>query len=378
MGTFRGEHLDTAVVQELFDDINEHYLFSESALLQLDRQPNDAELINAIFRSVHTIKGDVGVVAFAPALPLMTAAENLLGLLRSGETEHSSVISDLVLLILDRVKTLVEQFGHQGYVDYDNQSGEVIAAKVDQVIQAPAEERARLLAQTIEFIDPSVAIASIDDAVKADQEQANELLASLGFDADTDIAFFRSLMAPIEQRSQFWQGRGDRILKLSLILNQIAGSPVDEKQLAVAVYAHDFGMAFMPLELLHKQTTLTNNEIILLRSHVHSGANILQHIEQWQQAREMVLQHHEASNGSGYPYGLREKEICDGAKILAVADSFDAMTHQRAYSAHQKRPIIRAVKEINDSAGKQLSPYWVDVFNQAVQPVLLAHRARQI
>jgi HD-GYP domain-containing protein (c-di-GMP phosphodiesterase class II) len=145
----------------------------------------------------------------------------------------------------------------------------------------------------------------------------------------------------------------------------------------VAVYAHDFGMAFMPLEILHKEATLTDNDIVLLRSHVMCSANLLQHMEQWRPAAEIVMQHHEAVNGSGYPVGMRDKEICDGAKILAIADTFDALTHQRASALHQKRPIIRAVKEINDCAGKSLSQKWVEIFNKAVDPVLAEYRARQ-
>jgi hypothetical protein len=64
--------------------------------------------------------------------------------------------------------------------------------------------------------------------------------------------FFWELMKPIEKRSKYWEGRGDRIAKLAGYINKIAGAPIDESQLAVACYMHDFGMAFMPITLLHK------------------------------------------------------------------------------------------------------------------------------
>jgi HD-GYP domain-containing protein (c-di-GMP phosphodiesterase class II) len=165
---------------------------------------------------------------------------------------------------------------------------------------------------------------------------------------------------------------------MAYILNQLADSPVDDDQLIVTVYTHNFGMAFMPLNLLHKTETLSNDEIQLLRSHVYSGSQLLEFMQRWQPAKEIVLQHHEASNGFGYPYGLREKEICTGAKILAVVDAFDAMTHHRAYALGKRQPIIRAIKEINCCAGKQLSPKWVEIFNQALQPILLAQHAKQV
>ncbi|MEE8057109.1 MAG: HD domain-containing phosphohydrolase [Pseudomonadales bacterium] len=287
------------------------------------------------------------------------------------------MISDLVLLVLDRVKGFGDSFRHQGFVEYNQEQIAELSQRIGEITSDTVNNQQQLIARVIRLLDPTVVIDTDQDA-DGSRFYPDEFLKELGLDRDRDVQFFRDLMAPIEQRSQYWHGRCDRILKMALILNQMDDSPADEKQMAVAVYAHDFGMAFIPLELLHKDDTLSNSEIQLLRSHVQSGAHLLQNMEQWQAAKEIVLQHHEAANGSGYPYGLRDKEISDGAKILAVADTFDAMTHQRAYAAHQKWPIIRAVKEINDCAGKQLSPYWVDIFNQTVEPVLLAHRARQL
>ncbi|ARN73737.1 HD-GYP domain-containing protein [Oceanicoccus sagamiensis] len=382
MGVFQCDDIDLAVVRELIDDINNHYQISEQALLMLDRQPDDTELLLSLFRSVHTIKGDLSIVGFAPAMPLMNAVEDLSSLLREGRVHYTPLISDLVLLVLDRVRSFVDSFKAHGFVEYDQQEvqqlGDSMAAIAADIsrggLQSGQEAK---IAELIRRLDPSVVIEEHQPGYGS-RLQEDEFLRELGLDRDHDLDFFRDLMEPVEKRSQYWQGRSDRILKMALILNQLGGSPVDERQMAAAVYCHDFGMAFMPLDLLHKEGTLENSEILLLRSHVQSSAHLLQFMEQWQPAKEIVLQHHEAANGSGYPYGLREKEICDGAKILAIADTFDALTHLRAYSAHQKRPIIRAVKEINDCAGKQLSAHWVDIFNRAVQPVLLAHRARQL
>lgn len=378
MGVFHGEELDSAVVHELIEDINDHYAMSENALVMLDRQPDDADLVRALFRSVHTIKGDLGVVGFSPAMPLMTAVEDLLGMLREGGLPYTPMISDLVLLILDVVRGFVDSFSDQGFVEYDQ---EWIAHLSDRIrlvcTQQSTPQKQQLIAEIIRSLDPSV---RVDRGQAADDSrlQKDSFLEELGLEQDPDLQFFRDMIDPVELRSRYWHGRSDRILKMALILNQLGGSPVEDKQLAAAVYAHDFGMAFMPLELLHKQGTLSNSDIALLRSHVQSSAHLLQNMDGWQPAREIVLQHHEAANGSGYPYGLRDKEICEGAKILSVADTFDALTHQRAYATHQKRPVIRAVKEVNDCAGRQLSPHWVEVFNQAVQPVLLAHRARKL
>jgi HD-GYP domain-containing protein (c-di-GMP phosphodiesterase class II) len=370
---FELELLEPDVLDELLEDIREHYQHSEAALLALDKTPQDVELVRSLFRSVHTIKGNVGIVGFHPAIPLLASAEDLLGFLREGVLAYSAELSDLVLVILDSVESMLEAFAEQGFVDFQPQQAQQLAAILSPVMSRPQNDHTQTFAAAIRCLDPAVNEGS---ELNSSLESAIGSTAAVDGEAEQDLQFFRQLIEPVEARSQYWQGRSERILRLVLILNRLAGRPVNEQDLAVAVYVHDFGMAFIPVELLHKQTQLDDAEILLLRSHVQSSAQLLQQLPRWQAAREIVLQHHEAVDGSGYPFGLREREISDGAKMLAIADSFDAMTHHRAYASHQKRPIIRAVKEINQCAGKQLSPYWVEVFNRAVAPVLAARKQR--
>jgi HD-GYP domain-containing protein (c-di-GMP phosphodiesterase class II) len=378
MGVFQCNELDLAVMHELVDDINDNYKISEHALLELDRQPDDVELKISLFRAVHTIKGDLAIVGFAPALPLINGVEALLSLLREGKISYNPLLSDLVLLVLDRVRSFVDGFKARGFIEYDKHHVVDLSRRITDITTSIENsgynvEHNSQIASIIRMLDPSV-IVDAGQGADDSRVQVDSYLQGLGLTPDNDLAFFRDMMEPVERRSEYWHGRSDRILKMALILNQLGGSPVDELQLAAAVYVHDFGMAFIPLE----HTVLSDSEIALLRSHVQSSAHLLQNMEQWSEAKEIVLQHHEAANGLGYPYGLRDREICDGAKILAIADTFDALTHQRAYATHQKRPIIRAVKEINDCAGRQLSAEWIDVFNQAVQPVLSAHLALKL
>lgn len=374
MNQFRGEQLDNNIAHELFEDIKEHYQVSEQALIQLDRNPSDVALIHTLFRSVHSMKGNLGIVGFSPAMPLVSAIEDLLGFMRRGSLAYSPTLSDLLLLVLDRVRSFVEEYRATGSLQYDPHQVDALGRAISELGEMPGEQVDAGAAGIIRQIDPSVVI--VDSEPDNALQPAGDVLQEYNLEDDEDLRFFREMITPVEKRSHYWIGRGDRILKMAFILNKLGGQPVDEKQLALAVYVHDFGMAFMPLELLHKQSVLSNDEIQLLRSHVEVSAHLLEHMPRWSVAREIVMQHHEAANGTGYPTGLRENEICEGAKILAIADTFDAMTHQRAYTTHQTRPIIRAVKEINDLSGRQLSPRWVEIFNQAVQPVLIAHRIR--
>lgn len=80
----------------------------------------------------------------------------------------------------------------------------------------------------------------------------------------------------------------------------------------------------------------------------------------------MVEQHHERYDGGGYPCGLGQNAICHGAKIIAIADTFEAMSHARA-DGREKRPMLRVVAEVNAHSGGQFDPIWVEIFNRVIR-----------
>lgn len=106
---------------------------------------------------------------------------------------------------------------------------------------------------------------------------------------------------------------------------------------------------------------------MIIQQHAHSSNELLLRMQQWDLAARMVQEHHERSDGEGYPAGLKEDEICDGAKILSIIDAYDAITHERAHTTKVKRPFIRAVLEINSQSGAQFSPKWIEIFNVIVK-----------
>ena len=134
-------------------------------------------------------------------------------------------------------------------------------------------------------------------------------------------------------------------------------------------------MAFLPLEMLHKEASFSNEERQQMQSHPRLAHDLLKRLPHWHAAAEITLQHQEHADGSGYPKGLHEAEISPGALILNIVDTFDARTHERAHQTLSKRPLLRAILEINGLAGSQFSPHWVEVFNRTLhlQPEL-AHR----
>lgn len=385
MQTFQHDDMDDEILGDLLEEINELYEASEQTLIELELRPKDNELQRSLFRSVHTIKGDLGLVSFTPMIPLLQHVEDLLDFLRKGQIQYTSNMSDLVLLTMDRVKLFVESCIQSGSAEYDESLHTLLVAHISKITPDNSDQHEKLLTEAVLLLDPSLDIEQHDDADEAAavvEKPASRpasrqvTLANTGIPKDisaekqADILFFRELMKPIERRSMYWEGRGDRIAKLAFYVNKVAGTPIDEDQLAVACYVHDFGMAFMPLKVLHKDGKLDDQEFNLMRSHVYKSSRLLEHLGQWDMARKIVMQHHERVDGTGYPLGLKEPDICEGAKLLAILDTFDALTHSRAHTGHTKRPKKRAVLEINKAAEGQFSKIWMGHFNRAMAKLL--------
>ena len=377
MQQFTHEDLDDDILTDLLEEINELYEASEQTLIELEIKPTDKELQRALFRSIHTIKGDLGLVNFTPMIPLLQHVEDLLDYLRKGQIEYTSNMSDLVLLSMDRVKIFVESCIQNGKAEYDASLFNLLILQISKISPTNGAEHEKILSEAVLLLDPSLDVRAFANTESAENHRPPPSnLATTGIPKHLteqkrgDILFFRELMKPIEKRSSYWLGRGDRIAKLAAYVNKVAGMPIDEDQLAVACYMHDFGMAFMPIEILHKNGRMTESEFNLMRSHVYKSARLLEHLDHWDEARKIVMQHHERMDGSGYPLGLKEVDICDGAKLLGILDTFNAITHTRAHTAQTVHPKKRAVIEINRIKDGQFCPKWLGMFNRAMAVLL--------
>lgn len=381
MQTFVPEDLEDDILTDLMEEINELYEASEQTLIELELRPQDNELQRALFRSIHTIKGDLGLVNFTPMIPLLQHVEDLLDFLRKGQVQYTSTMSDLVLLTMDRVKVFVQEVMNQGKSQYDDDLHQKLVLAVSRIKPDNQVDHERLLHEAVLLLNPALDALSGSDGPQGagflpEGQALPATLSNTGIpkamsaERQMDMLFFRELMQTIEHRSNYWAGRGDRIAKLALYINHQAGSPIDDDQLAVACYVHDFGMAFMPLHLLNKTEPLSDNEFNLMRSHVYKSSRLLEHLDQWDHARKIVMQHHERPDGSGYPLGLKDADICDGAKLLAILDTYDAMTHSRAHNKSSRVPKKQAVIEMNRQAKGQFSAEWMRHFNSVMTSLL--------
>ncbi|MDD5730163.1 MAG: HD domain-containing protein [Candidatus Omnitrophica bacterium] len=138
---------------------------------------------------------------------------------------------------------------------------------------------------------------------------------------------------------------------------------LDEKQVESIEYAsllHDAGKADIPIEILTKTTKLTAHEINIIKRHPVKGVQILRHFQILKPVIPIIMHHHEKYDGTGYPSRLKKGQIPLGARIMAVADAFEAMVYGRPY--RERVDIDFAVKEIKKKSGSQFDPRVVDAF----------------
>jgi len=176
--------------------------------------------------------------------------------------------------------------------------------------------------------------------------------------SDTATQALASVLAPQPHH----RGRpSDMIAALATGMALEMGLPVEEiERIRIASLLHDLGKIAIPDDILDKPSSLTDEEWRTIGQHPRIGQVILERASSLRDAIPVVLHHHERFNGGGYPHGLRGSEIPLGARIVAVADAYHAMVHDRPYStaiAHAD-----ALRELRANAGTQFDPEVVDAF----------------
>jgi HD-GYP domain-containing protein (c-di-GMP phosphodiesterase class II) len=178
---------------------------------------------------------------------------------------------------------------------------------------------------------------------------------------DSYTSMVRILATALDARDRYTLGHSARVAWLSLQIGARLGlSREESKDLEMACFLHDIGKIKIPDVILTKAEQLDAEEQEVMQKHPIFGAEILSLSDSLHKYIPAVLHHHEWYNGQGYPYGLKGSDIHLYAQIVAIADSFDAMTSSRPY--RRRRSKAAAVKEIQRYKGVQFSPRLVELF----------------
>ncbi|MBN2050537.1 MAG: response regulator [Spirochaetales bacterium] len=179
----------------------------------------------------------------------------------------------------------------------------------------------------------------------------------------TNLETVRVLAETIEAKDQYTRGHCQRVRLMSAKIALKLGYKTQEiRTLEYAALLHDIGKIGIPELLLHKDSSLTEEERSIFQMHPKIGETILSTVEFFQPCLDPVRQHHEHYDGSGYPDGLTGEKIDPLAKIIVVADAFDAMTSTRPY--RNAMPLEVSLKELNRCRGSHFDPEIVDVLTR--------------
>jgi len=346
----------------------------EQFILMLEMSPEEDSLVEEIQQEISHIQQSLQDVGLEKIEPLTVSLNSLLQQIKLKHLQFETVLSDLILLAINDIKVVMEKI-----IDGENRCVLVnrlprICESIDAIGTSNERSRSGTIKDALLLLDPSIeiietSISRSDSLINLfSKEMPNEEeLAAYGVEESDDFIFFRALSEPLESRANYWSGRSHRMLRLALKMNDQAGRPVNPNQLAAAVYMHDAGMALLPLEIINSKEKFTLEQLEQIQKHPVVGYELMRYMKTWREASFIVLQHHEKVDGSGYPYGLSDNDICDGAKILSIVDAVDARTHERAYATLLKRPLLRAAIELGQKAGTQFNEKWVNVFKDVFQ-----------
>jgi response regulator RpfG family c-di-GMP phosphodiesterase len=234
-----------------------------------------------------------------------------------------------------------------------------------------------LIQVALKTTDLSLGILNVTNRF-GDQPYTKEDLENLDFIADTasvainnqlksieiEKSYFRTmkaLAAAVEEKDRYTRGHSDRVKTYAVELARRLGLPSETiSTIEYACVLHDIGKIGIPDAIIQKDRDLTDEEYKQIKEHPAKGENIIRVIPFLEPARPIIRHHHERFDGTGYPDGMKEKEIELGARIIAIADTYDAMTTERPYRGpFPKDHVISVLKE---QKGKQFDPELVDIF----------------
>lgn len=180
------------------------------------------------------------------------------------------------------------------------------------------------------------------------------------------LASIRAIVEAVDAKDPYTCGHSGRVVEYSLLVGEAMELGKDEmKRLEVSAILHDVGKIGIPDRILGKRGKLTVEEENQMKRHPVLGSSIIGPIDKLKNLIPNIMHHHERFDGAGYPDGLRGEEIPFFARIIGIADSFDAITTDRPYRRRKTRGT--AFKELKNHSGTQFDPKLVTIFVREMQ-----------
>jgi len=183
------------------------------------------------------------------------------------------------------------------------------------------------------------------------------------------VSTIAALAEAVDAKDHYTHGHSEAVARYAAgIADQLRLSPEDKFNVRIAAMLHDIGKIGMPDTILKNPGDLSTEQRDIVHSHPLVGERIVKQVPQLQKILPGILYHHERYDGTGYPSGLKGQQIPLIARIICVADAFDAMTSDRPY--RKALPVNEALQELRKGAGAQFDPKLIEAFAQWARTAL--------
>ena len=286
---------------------------------------------------------------------------------RYGGEEFAVIMADTpeeeALKIAERIRQAIEKAYFEGEENQPN--GKLTASIGISVYPDKAKNDLEL-------------INSADDALyrakffnKNRVEAYTSILDDLKKDIDEEhidlVTSIKTLISVINAKDKYTYSHVERVvIYCRLIADNLGFDEEDKKKLIFGAYMHDIGKINISKEILIKKMPPTNEEWEMLKQHPSNGAEIIEPVESLRVIVPLILHHHERYDGKGYPSGLAGEDIPYLARVLTIADSFDAMTSKRSYT-NLRKTYEEAIDELRACAGSQFDPDLTEKFIEIIE-----------
>lgn len=180
------------------------------------------------------------------------------------------------------------------------------------------------------------------------------------------IEAVKALSSSVDARDRYTHDHSNRVSRLACRLAREMGFPESTvEKIEGGALLHDIGKISVDTEVLSKPGPLNEEEMEMIKGHPRCSADIISRLRLLRESAEIVVQHHERPDGKGYPEGLKGHEISIGARILNVADAFDAMTTDRPY--RKRRNLEEAIDELSSGSGSEFDPVVVEYLMRMIE-----------
>ena len=324
------------------------------SIVIVDDNPNNLQVLSGIlqhagFKVRPALSGEIALRAIAASAPDLVLLDirmpGMDGYEACRRLKADAATRDIPVIFISALTETSDKLAAfcAGGVDYVSKpfQAEEVLARVRTHMQLRGMQR-QLESQVA---DRTAELRVSCDALRESQSQYRRMLEQT----------IQAIAFTVEKRDPYTAGHQARVSQLAVAIAQKLGLPLDQIDgIRLGGMIHDLGKISVPAEILSRPGRLSETEFLLVKSHSEVGADILRQVEFPWPVKDMILQHHERMDGSGYPKALRGDAILLEARILAVADVVEAMASHRPYRA--ALGVDKALDEIRRGAGRLYDP----------------------